>query len=280
MELLAIFYALQAYCLDFNSVHVSIQSDNSCAIAYLNCMGGMASREMDVLAKKIWNWCLVRDIFVSASYIPGTLNVRADFSSRNFSDSTEWMLKRDIFIRLCDQCFSPDIDLFASRLNFQVQRFVSWFPQPGAYKSDAFSLCWSDFLPYIFAPFNVIGKVLNKIVEDKVGQALLVVPHWPCQTWFPMLLSLLSDFPIRLPRHKDLLILPHNGQLHPMGNSLCLAGVTVSGDTSRVRDFQRKLPKPYVLHGVLEQKSSTVQHGKPGVFGVFQGKEIQFKCLR
>ena len=207
-------------------------------------MGGMASIEMDLLAKKIWNWCLERNIFVSAAFIAGSSNVLADFSSRNFSDTTEWMLKKEIFQKICAQFFTPDIDLFASRLNFQVSRFVTWFLQPGAYRSDAFSFSWSEYLPYIFAPFNMIGKVLNKVMEDKVNQALLIVPFWPSQTWFPLLLSLLSDFPIRLLRHRDLLILPHKGQLHPMGSSLCLVGVVVSGDISRVRDFQKKLPKP------------------------------------
>lgn len=83
-----------------------------------------------------------------------------------------------------------------------------------------------------------------------------------------------------MPRHKDLLVLPHNGQVHPMGDSLCLAGVIVSGDISRVEDFQRKLPKSFVLHGGQGQKNNTVQHGKPGVFGVFQGKQIQFMRLK
>ena len=274
------FYALQAFCSELRSIHVSIQSDSTSAIAYLNAFGGMTSHDMDWLAKKIWNWCLARDIFVSASYIPGSSNVYADFSSRNFSDTTEWKLKRDIFVRLCGQCFLPDIDLFASRLNFQVPRYVSWFPQHGAFKSDAFSFCWSEFLPYIFAPFNLIGKVLNKIVEDRVDKALLVVPHWPCQTWFPLLLSLLSDFPIRMPRHRDLLVLPHNGQSHPMGRSLCLVGVIVSGDISRTRGFQKRLSRLSVLHGVQGRRNSIVQHGEPGVFGVFQGAAIQFKRLK
>ena len=101
LELLAIFYALQAVCIDYRTVHVSIQSDNTCAIAYLNDMGGMASIEMDLLAKKIWNWCLERNLFVSAAFIAGSANVLADFSSRNFSDTTEWMLKKEIFQRIC-----------------------------------------------------------------------------------------------------------------------------------------------------------------------------------
>ncbi|MCG7879115.1 MAG: reverse transcriptase domain-containing protein [Candidatus Thiodiazotropha endolucinida] len=280
LELLAIFFALQVFCSECKSVHISIQSDNTCAIAYLNDMGGMASNDMDLLSKEIWNWCLERDIFISASFIQGACNFFADFSSRNFSDTTEWQLKRDIFLRLSNQCFIPDIDLFASRLNYQVQRFVTWFPQPGAYKVDAFSFCWTGYLPYIFAPFNVIGKVLNKIVEDKVYKALLVVPNWPSQTWFPLLLSLLSHFPVRLPRHRDLLTLPHNGQFHPMGTSLCLVGVVVSGDTSRTEIFQKELSKQSVLHGVRERRNNTVQHGKAGVFGVFHGKEIHFKQLK
>ena len=221
----------------------------------------------------------VQKYFISVCYIASSVNC-ADFNSRHFSDTTEWFLKKDIFLRLSDQFFKPDIDLFASRLNFQIQKFVSWFPQPGAYRSDAFSLCLSHFSPYIFAPFNMISKVLNKIVEDKVSKALLIVPHWPCQTWFPMLISLLSDFPVTLPRHQDLLMLPHNNQPHPMRKSLSLVGVIVSGDVSRTKDFQKKLSRQSVHHGAPVQKSSTMQHGGAGVFGVMQGKEIRFSHLK
>lgn len=190
------------------------------------------------------------------------------------------MLKRDIFRRLCEQYFIPDIDLFASRLNYQVEKFVSWFPQPGAYKCNAFSFGWTNYSPYIFAPFCLINKVLNKIVEDRVNRAMLVIPYWISQSWFPVLLSLLIDFPIRIPRHRDLLTLPHNGQFHPMGRSLSLVGVLVSGDVSRSRVFQKKLPRQSVIHGVQGQKSNIAWHGKNGIFGVFQGKEIRFVHLK
>ena len=71
----------------------------------------------------------------------------ADFYSRNFSDSTEWMLKDDIFQRVCTHFFMPDIDLFSSRLNKKLSRFISWFPEPGAFHVDAFSLSWKPFKP-------------------------------------------------------------------------------------------------------------------------------------
>jgi hypothetical protein len=40
-----------------------------------------------------------------------------------FTDSTEWKLKKEIFDRICNHFFVPDIDLFASHLNCQIPSF-------------------------------------------------------------------------------------------------------------------------------------------------------------
>ena len=130
-------------------------------------MGGMTSPVMDKLAMQIWEWCIERDIYLSVSHICSELNTATDFSSRNFSDSSEWMLKIEIFQWLCNQCFVPNIDLFASRSNFQVNKFVSWFPEPGAFRNDAFSFSWNGFRPYIFPPFALVGRCLNKYLKTK-----------------------------------------------------------------------------------------------------------------
>ena len=66
LVLLAIFHALRAFCLELTKVHISIQSDSMCAIAYVNNMGGIGSLIMDLLASELWQWCL-RKIF---SYLP------------------------------------------------------------------------------------------------------------------------------------------------------------------------------------------------------------------
>ena len=100
LELLAIFHALRAFCSEMTNVHVSIQSDSTCAIAYVNNMVGIGSLIMDLLASELWQWCLQKDIFISASFILGIFNVDADFNSRNFSDSTEWMINKRIMMVL------------------------------------------------------------------------------------------------------------------------------------------------------------------------------------
>ena len=47
-------------------------------------MRGIAFLQMDHLALEIWQWCLARNIFVSVSYIPGVLNLEADFPLETF----------------------------------------------------------------------------------------------------------------------------------------------------------------------------------------------------
>lgn len=242
-------------------------------------MGGMASEVLDRIAKDIWKWCLARNIFVTARHVPGILNT-ADYYSRNFSDATEWMLKKDIFDRLCTVFFSPDIDLFASRLNAQVTRFISWFPEPGAVGNDAFSLSWTGMCPYIFPPFNIIGKVVNKIVSDQVEKAIVVLPFWKSQTWFPLVLANLADFPVRLPRHRDLMVLPHNGAEHPLKRSITMIGAVISGVRSQTRAFQSRLQTLSLNHGGPVLENSTTWHGGSGVFGVHQGKLIPLLPLK
>lgn len=146
LELLAIFYALQALYHNDRNVHIEVQSDNVSAIKYVNDFGGIVSEDM---AKEMWLWCLNRNIYISAIYCPGSQNT-ADYYSRIFSDSTEWMLKKDIFVRLCKQFFIPNIDLFSSRL-IDKQKFLSPGFQNLVLFMQMLSLCPGIYTIHIFS---------------------------------------------------------------------------------------------------------------------------------
>lgn len=60
-----------------------------------------------------------KSIFITAVHTPGKENVIPDNLSRIVSDSSEWKLNDDVFHAVCTTFFTPDIDLFASRLNSQ-----------------------------------------------------------------------------------------------------------------------------------------------------------------
>ena len=88
---------------------------------YINAMGGTRSigdapggshsRECHTIAKDIWQWCIDKQIWLTAAYIPGTKNVAADRESRVFSDNKEWIIRPDIFQTITDIWGEPSIDL-------------------------------------------------------------------------------------------------------------------------------------------------------------------------
>ena len=152
LELKSAYLAIKAYCKYRSFKHVKIRSDNSTAIAYINNMGGMKSLECDSIAKELWKCCSSRGFWVSATYIPGRKNVIADRMSREFNDQTEWMLNPAVFLQIIEKLkFFPMIDIFASRLNHQVDKYISWLPDPGSVSVDAFSISWSNinFMPIL-----------------------------------------------------------------------------------------------------------------------------------
>ena len=92
LELLASFHALQCFVSNSRSIHVRLAVDNSAAVAYIDNMGGVRSPLLDSLSRSIWEWCKLRDIFISAQHIPGKVNIQADTLSREISPNLEWSL--------------------------------------------------------------------------------------------------------------------------------------------------------------------------------------------
>ncbi|CAG2218547.1 unnamed protein product [Mytilus edulis] len=121
---------------------------------------------------------------------------------------------------------------------------------PDAMASDAFSFSWKNYLPYVFPPFSIIARILNKVEEEQVRMVLMIVPTWPSQPWFPRLLDCLVDYPVILPFCQDLLRLVHNNQKHPLNmRKLFLVACVVSGIPSKRREFQNQLETSSLSHG-------------------------------
>ena len=85
--------------------------------------------------------------------------------------SPEWMLNPQVYQDIISKLkFDPKIDLFASRLNFQVKPFASFRPDPEASYIDAFSLNWGGLKFYAFPPFPKItllqSFLLHLILND------------------------------------------------------------------------------------------------------------------
>ncbi|KAK3092616.1 hypothetical protein FSP39_005025 [Pinctada imbricata] len=236
-ELTAVLFALKSLCRDMTNVHIQILSDNTTTVCYINAMGGSHSRTCNDIARTVWLWCLERNIWVSAAHIPGSENVIADKCSRVFNDQTEWMLDIKIFDKISKLWGPFQIDMFASRLNKQMPKYVSWKPDPEAQYVDAFSFCWKQIYFYAFPPFSVISRVVQKIQEEK-AEGVMVVPIWPTQTWYTSLMELLVESPRVIQNSPKYLKLPHSDKKHPLKMTLMVC--RVCGENSRTKEFREK----------------------------------------
>lgn len=191
-------------------MHIKRQYHN-CVLP--KCSGGKSS-PCNNLPKSVWMCCLENDIWLIACHLPGVLNVEADQGFRQFYGRTEWQLHLGIFSKSTDILGTPKIDMFVCRLDKQLPQYVSWKPDPGACHVGAFSFSSNGKFLYIFPPCSLLSRCLQKVGNDQT-LALLVVPVWPTQVWWPRVLRLPVANPLMLPQHKDLLTLPQSGTLHP-----------------------------------------------------------------
>ena len=99
-------------------------------------------------AKEIWEFCLADQITLSAEYLRGTLNTKADKASRELKNSSnEWILNKTVFQKLIQSLGSVDASLLASRLCHQISRYIGWQPDPHTWM-DAFQINWINLKAY------------------------------------------------------------------------------------------------------------------------------------
>ena len=171
------------------------------------------------------------------------------------------------------------MDLFASRLNFQLKPYVAYKPDLEAYAINVFHISWKGFIFCAFPPFSVIQQVLLKISEEE-ATGLLVVPHWQTKTWWPYLMNMFIDFPLMLPRKEDTLYLPAQAQLlHPLHKKLQLLACRLSGISSHAEEFRQGLRRLLCNPGAHVSKNSIRLTTSDGKSSVVQGVLISFQLL-
>jgi hypothetical protein len=248
LELRAVRLALLALVHQIEGKSVRLLSDNTVAVAYIRNQGGTHSVSLYKEARDLLIWCSQHQVVLHPFYLPGHLNSVADILSRESQIlGTEWTLHIAVFRRILSLIPSLDVDLFATRLNNQLQRFVSPCPDPLAWKVDAFSIEWVEMVPYAFPPTKLIPEVLKKLRRSQI-RLYLVAPYWPNQSWFPEVLGLLWDLPLQLPHWNHLLRQPQRNIFHQNPGLLNLHVWPLSGVVSdrqvfleRLRDMPRHI---------------------------------------
>ena len=275
-------------CPGTQSSHVGFEilpSDNS-ELSYsavnrqYDCSGlskqrrGARSRTLSFMATNLLEWCMKRQVSLTAKFVPGKLNVLADSLSRKGQIiHTEWTIHKGTLSQIFQFWEVPHLDLFATRLNNQLPVFISPFQDPRAWAVDAMSLSWEGMIAYAFPPVPLLMKVLLKM-EKETCLVILIAPCWESHPFFPVLLSLLVAPAVRIPIRKDLLIQPHSRLPHPKLEIYNLHAWLCCREVSRRQDFLRNLPRESVLRSNLPHSLCTIPPGTLGWIGVSSGRWI------
>ena len=219
-----------------------------------------------------------RNIWLSACHLLGKTNVEADKMSRHLSSDMEWKLIPLVFDKLKHKCDPLEIDLFASRLNSQLDKYISYLPDPGALSVDAFATSWKDINGYAFPPFSVLGRVLQKVETDQANMTL-IAQLWTTQPWFSKALQLVAANSYILPKMNNLLVHPMDPKKkHPL-QTMRLVAFRLCGKQSDILNCRMTLPKLFYPHGVPQRRDGIGLILKHGCSFVINNKFIHLNHL-
>ena len=274
-EVLTAYYAVQSFAPYLKGNRLLLRCDNTTAVANIRDMGTMLSPIRDSVCRKLWRTLYEQDCWLSINFIRGVQNWRADLASRYFNSRPKWAMPKPTFLKLAQLFRCPSMDLFASRLNKKLNRYVSWTPDPFCIEVDAFYFDLSAEFPYIYPPFNLLNRCLAKLQEDEVHRALVMFPLWPNQPWFPQLLELLISHIYVLPKNPPV-YLPwkDHDQQTSFHNTCNLATALLSADPAMQLDYHHTLAPSSTLEFENRLKPIMITSLKHGLNFVMNGKEI------
>jgi len=220
-------------------VHLQCQLDNVAAIKY-GQVGVSRSLGMSILGADYFDWRELHRLSVGFQFLAGVLNVISDGLSRWEMTHREWQLAPCLFREVCRHFrIQPEVDLFASRQNRQLSRFYSYEHDYEAEGTNAFHADWGKLgVIYAYPPPILVARLLQKIRMDRVQHAILLVPVWIAQTWWPTLLEMLTCTPLLLPNEPW--ITQDQWDNPTWGGKWCMIAVHLSGNLAFARESRAR----------------------------------------
>ena len=182
-ELYALYYALHCFEKDVKFHKVVYITDSQCTD--IICQKGSSKLNLQFWAIKIDEFCRKNNVKFYTAWTPRELNVEADELSK-FKDPDNWSVDRKLFLKaqiLIQKEFS--IDIFASNLNTQCDRFYSRFACPNTLGVNAFKFCWIGEVCWLTPPPKFALKCVQHLKES-CAQGVLLLPKWKSLHFWPM----------------------------------------------------------------------------------------------
>ncbi|KAI2666023.1 Transposon Ty3-I Gag-Pol polyprotein [Labeo rohita] len=149
LEMMAVFQALKYFLQQLRGFHVLVRVDSTAVVSYINRQGGLRSRRLNRLAQQILLWAQDKFLSLRAIYIPGHMNMGADFLSRQAVTHGEWKLHPEVVSQIWERFYEAEVDLFASQETAQCPLYFSLTP-PAPLGLDAMAHMWPRLRLYAF----------------------------------------------------------------------------------------------------------------------------------
>ena len=119
-------------------------------------------------------------------------------------------------------------------------------------------------------PFCLVSRCVQKIIQDR-ATGILVLPLWPTQPFFTVVLSLLVDVPRVLQVTHQNLVHPTWARPHPLQNQLRFMVCKLSGDPCATWIFQHTLSTRSCIPGETAPTNNIVTISTNGCRFCVQG---------
>ena len=278
LELKAVFLGLKHFLPVIQGTTVVAMTDNTTVVGYVKNQGGTRSRQLTQLTTEMLSWSQQQGITLQSRHIPGQRNVRADQLSRaGVLLPAEWSLHPGVCKALWKLWGQPHVDLFATSRNSRLQLYFSPFQDDQALGTDALSQDWDGMTAYAYPPSSLIPLVLRKVEDSRDLDLILVVPAWPTKPWFPQLLELLVDRPVKLPALQKLL--RQEGQFHSNILLLNLHAWRLSSVPGLRQAFLQKQSSAWQEQSGPPPRNCTSPSGVCSRLGAVEGRSIHLQHL-
>ena len=202
-ELVAVRLGIVAFAQELRNRTVLLWEDNQAVVFILRNRTSSSSMLMAELRVLL---ALLEDLNIRLvpRYIRSALNKADEFS--RLTDRDAWtlrphvqrMLMRRALAILKKPCVT--LDPFACHQSRVCSRFASRLFHPEALALDGSALNWRNDVVWINPPWALLPDIIGKI-ECERPDAILIVPKWTSQLWWPRLLAL-GGVHIQLPPPK------------------------------------------------------------------------------
>lgn len=247
---------------NLSNIDVLIRTDNLTSKSYLLKRVGKVDL-INFLMLPFWDLMESRRIRVLADHIKGLDNHWADRISRlKGRDKTDWRLKRVLFIRIQKILnLKLTVDLFASEYNRLTEKFCSLkttnalqYLTKESRRSLAREGLWAN------PPFCLIPRILSIVRERRLDMVMLI-PFWSSAFWWPVMMSMLTQAPIVLPR--NCLLIPQGLKYHQSLRTLKwpLLCVRLSGHEFKTMSWRKEFSTQSKL--LLDLHMSQLGEGLP-----------------